>query len=289
MSGQSDFAASAPLISPQLGTENPIVGATQAIGRAISKVSDKQHQIAAGTVIAVPGNTQGKTLITVVLDGAGGLPIQCRTLNGWIPPAGSRVLCLLYPPRGVVVLGQASDTTATFAQGLSGGKTYLSIQTDQNGVFSGILFLNDTGGSIVSGPMRSVMNAVNDNTYPVNSTTYVLPDASYAITLPAPASQTVTVSIYAQMSVGGAGEQGVWAPELRDGTSAGTILNGFVASDTYGAASPTGVTNGSVSRTTVFGGLNPASGRIWVGLKARGTTTTTVNSQRGTLVVHPEL
>lgn len=286
MSGQSDFAASAPLISPQLGTENPIVGATQAIGRAISKVSDKQHQLAAGTVIAVPGNTQGKTLITVVLDGAGGLPIQCRTLNGWIPPAGSRVLCLLYPPRGVVVLGQASDTTATFAQGLSGGKTYLSIQTDQNGVFSGILFLNDTGGSIVSGPMRSVMNAVSDSTFGTTSTSFVLPDPSYGITLPAPASQTVTVSIYAQMSIL-AGNTGIWAPELRDASATGTILQ--AASDTFSAVA-NGAISGSVARTTEFGGINPASGRLWVGLKVRGTlAASNINSQRGTVVVHPEL
>lgn len=290
MSGRSNRSSAAPLVAPGLG-QDPIVGAIQAAGRAIQRVSDNQHQIVAGTVVQFISQNTASVTAGIDLDGAPGATIVAPTMNGWAPRLGDRVMVLLYPPRGVLILGQISNSKLVTQQLALGA----SLQTYTSGSpTNSILYLNNLDGSkIISSPMRSVMNAVSDAGFTTTSTTYVLVDPSYGITLPGPASQTVTVSIYGQVSTVGTGNLALLAPELRDGSSAGAILNSFVASDTFSAVSEPGpLTNGSVSRTTVFGGVNPASGTIWAGLKLRslGTgVTPNAGVQRGTIVVHPEL
>lgn len=167
MSGQP-LPPGAPLVSPILSTADPVVGATAAIGRAIKAVSDKQHQIVAG-VITASAITNGAINISVILDTAPSVPVDAHTVNGFKYPTGARVLCLLYPPRGVIILGQISDTGLEVDLGAG------IIQTVSGPNFGGPLHINDFGSSsgVLSQFMRTIYARDTGGHSGLSSTSFV--------------------------------------------------------------------------------------------------------------------
>lgn len=256
-------------MAPGLG-QDPIVGAIQATGRAIQKVSDNQHQIVAGTVVASPSQTSETVAIGVRLDGAD-TPVLGHTLNGWAPPAGARVMVLLYPPRGVQILGEISDSRLVTQTGQSVsivGLTYASLQTFSTGAPGGILYLNDDGGTVISTPMRAHSSEGGNITQTTTSTSFVnIGTAATDLTMPYNGSGVVVVTFGGAVaaSSAAAGDFSIASFEIRDNNSSGTIR--YAANDDQSMFT-TGGSGGSAvlrvsSRTVVVTGL-PKTGTMFM-------------------------
>lgn len=286
------------LVAPIISTQGSTLAALALAGKAVASVANNQLQIMGATVTASASFALPNQTFSVYFDTDTEQknPVQAHALDGNPPQIGSRVLCLLYPPRGVIVLGQISDAFLLQRSGVANGTgglpagTIESILQTFNGVSnpSGALYIQDDGGSIISTPMRTVQNLISNAGFNVTATGYTLPDASYAVGLPFPLSGYIDIAFYVQIAVSGAaGNQGLWAPEVRDSGPTGTIL--IAASDTFSAVSGTLQGSGSLSRTLRLAPPSaPASGNLWVSLLCRNTVAASnASSQRANIAVTP--
>lgn len=281
MSGRSNRSSAASLVAPGLG-QDPIVGAIQAAGRAIQDVSDRQHQLVAGTVTASPSQLADAVVIGVRLDGADA-PILGHTMNGWAPPAGARVMVLLYPPRGVLILGEISDSRLITQTGPSitlPGSVFASLQTFSNNSPAGIIYLNDDGGSVVATPMRAHSSEGGNIAQTTTSASYVnIGTAATDLTMPYPASGVVVVTISGALTSSSAlaADFALGSFEIRDNNSSGTIR--YTANDnqslfvTGAALAPSAPTQRVASRVVVATGL-PNSGTMFMRPMFRATAGT---------------
>lgn len=270
-----------PQIGPALAA-NPLVGALGAVRQQIASLGEDQHKLIAATVLAVPATSTASQMIYIAYDVAPTTPIEAHVLNGWIPPVGARVLCLTYPPRGVVVLGQSDDAQLMAGSGIG----YGYLQSVLNGAPGGVLFLNNNGGGVESLPMRPAFSA-NISAVSTTSAAFV-PLGGLSVTLPQSPSGWMTVALAARADGGNAlGLASVVSFEVRDGTSGGTSLVGPF--DQNGAVRFFVVAgrDDTVSRTLSFLCPVAASGNIFVQLMFR-TTGGTATWQQSTLSVTPE-
>lgn len=92
-------------ISPVLDSQEPVVGAALAIGRMLEGINNSQLQIVGATVLQSSSLSDISTsLVSVGFDTDVNTPVLAPSVSGGFPK-GTRVLCLLYPPRGVLILG----------------------------------------------------------------------------------------------------------------------------------------------------------------------------------------
>lgn len=273
MTGQI-IPPSGQLVSPIIGDQTPVIGATAAIGRAIKGVSDKQHQLVGCTVSDVPNSSAGKSTIAVTLDTDPATLVQGHTMNGWVPQPGARMMALLYPPRGVLLLGQISDSQLATRMHLNDPNlgNYVTEQTFANGAAGGDLYLQGTAGHLI---LREVLapqyrwqfTREAGVTHNLTSTAFaVVSGASAAFTLPA--SGVVQIHHKTQLIIGVAGQSMVADVQVSNVTQ-GTIPYG-----------------GSTNNGSSWSGVQPAGsnvGGVGVGNSIVGFITLGAGGQGGIL------
>lgn len=264
--------------SPQL------IQAVTAVGRAITGLGEQQHQIVAATVLAVPATSTTNQMIYIAYDVAPTTPIEAHVLNGWIPPVGARVLCLVYPPRGVVVLGQSDDAQLVAGSGVG----YGYLQSALNGLPGGTLYLNNNGGSVASFLMRArYAHDTSGSQFTSTNTAFVPIGTTNAdVTIPITASGAITVTLGGDLQVSIATAFSIASFEIRDANVTGTVL--FSPSDNFSVSF-----NGAINQrapmagTFLISGLAPASGILYIRPALR-TTAGTASWGRPAIHVRPE-
>jgi hypothetical protein len=286
-----DFATpQGALIAPALGAD-PQVGMAQAVGALIQKVGQQQHQLMSATVLAVSSNAAQATIIAVGLDTAPSEGLQAHTMNGWVPPVGARVMCLLYPPRGLLVLGQIDNARMTTYSSTN----YTALQTFVGNVPAGTIYLNNGGGGVVSTPMRPIFRHDTSGSQfsTTNAAFTALGTTNADVTIPYPSSGCISITLGGDLQMTTANQFALASFEMRNLNSTGTVL--FTASDSFSASIDPGVA--TVGRISMAGSFTlnvgidftaPASGTIYIRPMLRSTTGT-ASWGRPSLLVRPEL
>lgn len=145
---------SPPLVAPVISNQGSTIAALALAGRGLKQVADQQLQIMGATVVsnAVFGVVGAQQSFSVVLDTDTATPVEAHALNGIVPVVGARVMCILYPPRGVLVLGQIDDAHLLVGSVTSPFSTVVQLQSFDKGVPGGELELNLNGGQVLLGP-----------------------------------------------------------------------------------------------------------------------------------------
>ena len=253
------------LTSPVLGAgANSSVAAMAAVSKQLKALANADIKVVAGTVLATVNQFLFDQTIAVQIDGAPTTsPVVGHTLNGWTPPTGARVLMLLYPPRGVIILGEISNSRLVIQTGSSiafPGQQYASLQTFNEGVIGGVLYLNDAGGSVESATMTTQYNRDTTTHSGLTSTSFF--NIGTSVTALLPASGQIAVWHKSRIT-GGAATQNYVADVLAFNhrtatfTYGGSFFNGF----TYSGVVPTGGTTSGVdiSGFVMLGGIGAAN------------------------------
>lgn len=161
------------------------------LAQAIRDVKGMVPQIVTGTVQneTFPGNR-----ISVVLDNDPRSDNAVAAINLIdYAPQGARVLCIKYPPRGLVVVGSLDSQTASVQSG-----------------------------------MRHASNYQAATATTITSLTYVPLSTAVQVTIPTPPSRTLTVTVGGRMGLTSSGptatDAGVLGFEIRETDAAGAVL-----------------------------------------------------------------
>lgn len=261
----------------------PVAAVARAGARAIRQVAARVPGIVAATVLsdfAAPGQT------LVGLDTAPEVGVAAQSILG-VYGKGTRVRCLTYPPRGLLVLGPVNDSGKSelsidrlrirSSGDVSPSSTLHSLQIGRSAVdhmkidgneiaaFTaaiagvsqpGVLALQNDGGQLVVPDLRAVGNHVNGN-ITTTSVTYTPTGTGGnppTLTLPFPASGSVVVAVSAR-NTPAAAAAAVFGFELR--ISGGAVQ--YAADDQRAAIVSAAGVGTSVSHTMVLTGL-PVTG-----------------------------
>lgn len=257
MSGNDPLLGGRPLSMLTGKTVSSVGMGLAQVGRGMSAIGQHIPKVVSGTVTS---NYAELADTTVLLDTDPDQAVQARSVTFRFA-AGTRVMCLQYPPRGLLILGPFSDSEATRILSLSrlrlratedvsltstghpfqiGLDTGRHIAMDGNeiqarnlqlvpGAFqSAELSLNLMGGAVATGstvePGDHNADTGSDNTLrSTTSTTYVTASNTCNVTIPRPQSGAVLLVWSAQLDNTVAADTSSASFEIRDTNSGGTV------------------------------------------------------------------
>lgn len=215
----------------------------QQVGKKIRQVASSVVRIELGTTVS---NNSISSQTQVILDSdPSRTPVVAKSILGPVP-AGIRVSCLVYPPRGLLVLGMSGDNTALQISRLRlaatndvslsstlhalqiGPSTGTNLRIDNNEIEAVIngarapLYLNNDAGSVVSPEMRVGWSTDSGNRTTA-STTPVNAGITAEVAFVWPTSDTVRIEFSSRLNnnATAAADAAVLGWEIRTAASGG--------------------------------------------------------------------